>query len=81
VLHSIGGGSISENPAQISLLPRPEHTLIVNAFSHTLQTVFIVSIPIAVAAFIGSFFLREIPLRQQAHSELPEGPLVFEAPL
>ena len=63
----IGGADISENPAQIAKLPPAARELVINAFSHTLQTVFIVSIPFAVAAFIIAFFMKEIPLRQQAH--------------
>jgi MFS family permease len=75
----IGGADISENPAQIAKLPVAARELVINAFSHSLQTVFIVSIPFAVAAFITAFFMKEIPLRRQAHisvedsvpSELP----------
>jgi MFS family permease len=75
----IGGSDISENPAQIRKLPPAARELVINAFSHTLQTVFIVSIPFAIVAFIIAFFMKEIPLRQQAHisvddeipSELP----------
>jgi EmrB/QacA subfamily drug resistance transporter len=62
------GGSIAENPAQIGRLPIVERTQIINAFSHTLQTVFIVSIPFAVVAFVVSWFMKEIPLRQKAHT-------------
>jgi MFS family permease len=75
----IGGADISENPAQIAKLPAAARELVINAFSHTLQTVFLVSIPFAIAAFITAFFMKEIPLRQKAHisvedavaSELP----------
>jgi MFS family permease len=68
----IGGSDISENPAQIHKLPPAARELVINAFSHTLQTVFIVSIPFAVAAFIIAFFMKEIPLRQQAHISVEE---------
>jgi EmrB/QacA subfamily drug resistance transporter len=64
----IGGGDISENPAQIAKLPPAARELVINAFSHTLQTVFVVSIPFAVVAFIIAFFMKEIPLRHQAHT-------------
>jgi EmrB/QacA subfamily drug resistance transporter len=83
LLKLIGGGDISENPAQIHRLPLADRTLIINAFSHTLQTVFEVTVPIVVAAFIASFFMREIPLRQTAHSSLGETDdktPVFDAP-
>ncbi len=80
LLKRIGGGDISENPGQISHLPLTERTLIINAFSHTLQTVFIVSIPITVAAFVASWFMKEIPLRQTAHTQVGEENLVLDAP-
>jgi large-conductance mechanosensitive channel len=67
LLKAIGGSDISENPAQIAKLPHATRELIINAFSHTLQTVFIVAIPFAVVAFVICFFMKEIPLRQQAH--------------
>jgi MFS family permease len=80
LLKRIGGGDISENPAQISHLPHAERTLIINAFSHTLQTVFIVSIPITIAAFVASWFMKEIPLRQTAHTAVDQENLVLDAP-
>jgi predicted MFS family arabinose efflux permease len=70
LLKLIGGSDISENPAQIAKLPPAARELVINAFSHTLQTVFIVSIPFAVVAFIIAFFMKEIPLRQQAHTSV-----------
>jgi EmrB/QacA subfamily drug resistance transporter len=83
LLKAIGGGNISENPAQISHLPLADRTLIINAFSHTLQTVFEVTVPIVIAAFIASWFMKEIPLRQTAHSALGESDKetpAFDAP-
>jgi hypothetical protein len=67
LLKLIGGANISENPAQIAKLPPAARDLVINAFSHALHTVFVVSIPFAIAAFITAFFMKEIPLRQQAH--------------
>ena len=81
LLKAIGGSDISENPAQIAKLPHAARELIINAFSHTLQTVFIVAIPFAVVAFIICFFMKEIPLRQQAHiSTTGEDSAAFELP-
>ncbi|MGH3732462.1 MAG: MDR family MFS transporter [Acidimicrobiales bacterium] len=77
----IGGGDISENPAQIAKLPPAARNLIINAFSHTLQSVFIVAIPFAVVAFVISFFMKEIPLRQKAHISAPgEEPTSVDLP-
>ena len=82
LLKLIGGGDISENPAQLSRLPIGERTLVINAFSHTLQTVFLVSIPFGIVAFIISWFMKEIPLREKAHVTEGVGvkPLAFDAP-
>jgi EmrB/QacA subfamily drug resistance transporter len=70
VLKAIGGNNIFLNPLQIRKLPTAERNLITTAFSHTLQTVFIVAIPFAVASFVTCFFLKEIPLRDRAHISL-----------
>ncbi len=82
LLKLLGNGNISENPSQINHLPLAERALVINAFSHTLQTVFVVAVPFAVVAFIVSLFMKEIPLREKAH--ITEGigvkPLAFDAP-
>jgi EmrB/QacA subfamily drug resistance transporter len=82
LLKLIQGGNIAENPAQIHRLPLAERTLVINAFSHTLQTVFVVAIPFAVVAFIVSWFMKEIPLRQRAHvtEGISERPMALDAP-
>jgi Na+/melibiose symporter-like transporter len=73
LLKRIGGSDISENPAQISHLPVAARTVIIDAFSHTLQTVFIVAIPFAVVAFAVAWLMKEIPLRTSAHVVAGEG--------
>jgi EmrB/QacA subfamily drug resistance transporter len=73
LLRRIGGSDISENPAQISHLPVAARTVIIEAFSHTLQTVFIVVIPFAVVAFVVAWLMKEIPLRNKAHLSTEEG--------
>jgi len=82
LLKLLKGGNIAENPAQIHKLPLVERTIVVNAFSHTLQTVFVVAVPFAVVAFVVSWFLKEIPLRQKAHVSPTDGDsvLAFDAP-
>lgn len=66
-LSLLGGGSITINPSQINSLPGSERTIIVDAFSHTLQTVFLFAIPFAILAFLLSWLMKEIPLRTRAH--------------
>jgi EmrB/QacA subfamily drug resistance transporter len=73
----VKGGSVAINPAQINQLPVAQRATIVDAFSHTLQTVFLFAIPFAVVAFALSWIMKEIPLRTKAHvSSEP----VFDAP-
>ncbi|HZU78277.1 MAG TPA: MFS transporter, partial [Acidimicrobiales bacterium] len=65
-LHAIRGHNISSNPAQLNALPPPVHHGFVEAFSHSLGTVFLVGAPCCVAAFALSWLLREVPLRETA---------------
>ncbi|MBW4030021.1 MAG: MFS transporter [Acidobacteria bacterium] len=73
----VKGGSVAINPSQINRLPVAQRTLVVDAFSHTLQTVFLFAIPFAVIAFALSWLMKEIPLRTQAHVSTEA---VFDAP-
>lgn len=73
----VRGGNVTINPAQINHLPLAERTLAIDAFSHTLQTVFLFAIPFAVLAFLLSWFMHEIPLRTHAHVSTEA---VFDAP-
>jgi EmrB/QacA subfamily drug resistance transporter len=68
VLKLLKGGSITANPAQINQLPTAQRTLVVSAFSHGLQDVFLVAVPFAVLAFVLSLLMKEIPLRTTAQS-------------
>jgi EmrB/QacA subfamily drug resistance transporter len=65
-LRHISGSSISSNPAQINALPAPIRAGYVQAFSHSLSVVFLVGVPFAVAAFLLTLFLKEVPLREKA---------------
>jgi EmrB/QacA subfamily drug resistance transporter len=82
LLKLLKGGNITENPVQIHLLPVAERTIVINDFSHSLQTVFIVAVPFAVVAFLVSWLLKEIPLRTKTHAAAGDtsSPLAFDAP-
>ncbi len=67
VFHKIAGRNISSNPAQIKALPPPIRAGFVQAFSHSLDLVFLVGVPFALFAFVLSLFLKETPLREHAH--------------
>ncbi len=62
----VSGSSIVVNPAAIDHLPPAVRAPIVEAFSHSLQTVFFVAVPFAVLAFALSWLIKEIPLRTTA---------------
>ena len=70
-LRQLHGHSISSNPAQLAALPRAVHQGYVLAFSHSLVIVFLIGVPFAVAAFLLSWLLKEVPLRDSAH--VPRG--------
>jgi hypothetical protein len=78
-LAHLHGQSISLNPAQLDALPPPVHHGYVLAFSHSLVIVFLIGVPFAVAAFLLSWLLKEVPLRDHAFvtrsgTEEPAGP-------
>lgn len=62
----LSGSSIVVNPAAIDRLPPAVRSPIRDAFSHSLQTVFLVAVPFAVLAFALSWLMKEIPLRTTA---------------
>jgi EmrB/QacA subfamily drug resistance transporter len=65
-LHHVAGHNISSNPAQLNALPPAVHMGYVQAFSHSLNAVFVIGVPFAVAAFLLSLLLKEVPLRDHA---------------
>jgi uncharacterized protein YejL (UPF0352 family) len=81
-LKLISGGNITANPTEISHLPIAQRTQVIDAFSHSLQTVFIVAVPFAVVAFALSWVMKEIPLRTTAHVTTEGAPnaMAFDAP-
>ena len=59
-------GAIVANPSQINQLPPDIREPLIVAFSHALQTVYLVAAPVAVVAFILCWLLKETPLRTTA---------------
>jgi EmrB/QacA subfamily drug resistance transporter len=51
------------NPALLSKLPAAVRAAVQHAFSLALHPVFLAAIPVALVAFVLSWFLREVPLR------------------
>ncbi|NNN18954.1 MAG: MFS transporter [Acidimicrobiaceae bacterium] len=66
VLKTISGGNIAASPSALNRLPGPIKHGFIEAFSHSLHTVFLVAVPIAVLAFLLSFAIKEVPLRKAA---------------
>jgi len=66
---SVSGGSVTSSPAAIKKLPPPVRNAIVEAFVRSLHVVFLVGVPIVVAAFILTLFIPERPLRRTVRGE------------
>ncbi len=65
-LKLVSGSSVTTNPAQIDHLPPGQRAFVVNAFSHSVETAFLVAVPFVVVGFILSWLIKEIPLRTTA---------------
>ena len=52
------------SPAQLKALPAPVRHVLVVGYAHSLQTVFLVAVPIALVAFALTWLLPEVPLRR-----------------
>jgi DNA-binding MarR family transcriptional regulator len=59
----------SGDPGAVAALPPPVHEAYVTAFADALQPVFLVAAVVALLAFLLTWFLQEVPLRQTAKAE------------
>ena len=73
VVAQIGKRTLTASPEQLKALPPAIHDAVVHSFSLSLQTVFLSAVPLMVVAFLVSWLLREIPLREYAHVGRGEG--------
>jgi MFS family permease len=78
VLHSLhvsrapSGFSLNaENPAVIHKLPGPLQAGVIDGIAHTIQTMFLIGVPIAFVAFLLSWTLPEIELRRSIRTSEP----------
>ncbi|MDB5181354.1 MAG: Multidrug resistance protein [Candidatus Saccharibacteria bacterium] len=64
-----GGGNLSSNAISsgVSNLPPEAKQVVLAAYVHSFRDMFLLAIPIALAAFMVSLFLREAPLRDTTH--------------
>jgi hypothetical protein len=65
-LKLVSGSSVTANPAQIAHLPPVQRTFVISAFSHSIETTFLVAVPFVVLGFVLSWLIKEIPLRTTA---------------
>jgi EmrB/QacA subfamily drug resistance transporter len=79
------GSGVHLNPEQAKHLPPRVHADFLQAFAHSLHGVFLFGMALAVAPFVLSWFLREVPLRttmaraaEEAPPE-PSGQLAWES--
>jgi EmrB/QacA subfamily drug resistance transporter len=64
----------ADNPAAIHRLPAAVQAAVVSGIAHTVQTVFLIAIPVAFVAFLLSWTLPELELRRSIHTtEAAEG--------
>jgi EmrB/QacA subfamily drug resistance transporter len=61
----------SVNPAELARLPAAVHDLFISAYASSLQTVFLVAVPIAGVAFVLSWLIPELPLRKSTTAPDP----------
>jgi EmrB/QacA subfamily drug resistance transporter len=52
------------NPALLHRLPAAAHGPVLAAYAHSIDRIFLFAAPVAAAAFVLSWFLKEVPLRQ-----------------
>jgi EmrB/QacA subfamily drug resistance transporter len=71
LMHYLGGAHIPagvtsqiDNPALVAKLPPVVRAGVAQGVSHTVETVFLVGVPICIAAFLLSWLLPEVPLRR-----------------
>jgi EmrB/QacA subfamily drug resistance transporter len=61
-----GAGGVNVNPNNVQAiqqLAEPVKSVVLGAFSHALDNVFLVGVPFVAAAFVVALFLKEVPLR------------------
>ncbi len=65
----VPAGDLTNSPKKIAALPPAVHDKVIDAFVASLHTVYVVAVPIALAGFVLSWFLRELPLRTGGPTE------------
>jgi uncharacterized membrane protein len=66
-LRNAGAHALTASPEQLRALPDAIHHGVVEAFARSVHVVFLAAVPAAVLAFLLTWLLQEIPLRETAH--------------
>jgi EmrB/QacA subfamily drug resistance transporter len=76
-----GNGAVNINNLQaIRALPGPAKTSVLTAFTHALNDVFLVGVPVVALAFVVALFLKELPLRTMQRPSANAAPAGESAP-
>jgi EmrB/QacA subfamily drug resistance transporter len=76
-----GNGAVNINNLQaIRALPGPAKTSVLTAFTHALNDVFLVGVPVVALAFVVALFLKELPLRTMQRPSADASPAGESAP-
>jgi EmrB/QacA subfamily drug resistance transporter len=70
----------ADNPAAIHKLPAPVQAAVIQGIAHTVQTMFLIGVPIAFVAFLLSWTLPELTLRSSIRTTEPAEPLGLSIP-
>jgi len=68
-----GGTEGGVNPAQIAKLPKPLHDAYIASFTDALNVVFLVATGVVIIAFLLSWLIQEMPLRQTVETSAGVG--------
>jgi MFS family permease len=71
-LGQVSRSTLTASPEQLRALPADIYAGVVHAFSLSLDSVFLWSVPLMIVAFVVSWFLQERPLREYAHVGLAD---------
>ncbi len=66
-------GTAGASPAALSSLPPAVHAGVIAGYASSIQTVFILAVPVALVAFGLTFLLREIPLQRSGEGSAGAG--------
>ena len=70
----------ADNPATIRSLPAAVQAGVIDGIAHTIQTMFLIGVPIAFVAFLLSWTLPEVPLRMAIRDSEPGENLGLRSP-